>query len=267
MFTCMYRINFGNNWLWFCASGSQLSSILYSGWKYLDFNEFTHRIRLLSCARSWLAFSVCWRSRLDFSVSTKSIWLLCRWESELTWFQWSSRLQLCFWRGYRNCRISYGHQNLPIFCPGRELIVFLCAGRSSFGFHVWVENILVSACVMKMVYGVDIDWIAFRVHGGNWLGFRLRAEVTSFWCEHRPRFRFTVGRRNWLDFNARHQNWLLLSVGIGLDMVFVCRRWTCLCLCMVAENHPGLAWASKCWPSCAGRKLLVLDLLIKFTFF
>ena len=153
----------------------------------------------------------------------------------------------------------FGGPNWFCFCVRADHhSVFMYGSRITWCLRAWCK---------WLFYGMGIDRIAFRVHGRNWLGFCLRAEITSFWYEHRTRFRFSVGRRNWLDFNVRHQNWLLLSVGIGLDLGFVRRRWTWLCLGMVAENQLGLAWPSKCWPSCAGRKLFVLDLIINFTFF
>ena len=48
----------------------------------------------------------------------------------------------------------------------------------------------------------------------------------------------------------------------------LCRRWSWLCFGMLAENHLVLVWASKwTWSSYVGRRLRVLDLLNKFTWF
>ena len=105
---------------------SQFYCILYSGWKYLDLNEFTHRIRRLSCARSWLAFSVSGRSRLDFSVSTKSIWLLCRW-SKLTWFQRG---------GSELSGFQFKNRNWLVLCVAVKKSLFYGLDRDYLGFCV-----------------------------------------------------------------------------------------------------------------------------------
>ena len=79
-----------------------------------------------------------------------------------------------------------------------KLILLLCAGRLSFGFHVWIEMNLVSVYGPKLTYfSVLIDWLRFC--GGGWI------------C-----FDFIVGDRTWLDF----------SVGVGIDLFFVWgRKW------------------------------------------
>ena len=167
----------------FLACGSIWQFIRVGGWNWLGVCMLAENHLILVWASNLTSFLGEW---------SKLSWFHCG-RSNLTWLQCRDRN----WLG-----VDVGIENDSVLFFGSEFTWLLCGGRKWLGFSILKENGLVY--VRHRIYFISVQGL----------------ELTWFLCGGQRRLGFSVGIEINLVLVLRHQNWLDVSVGIGIHLDF-----------------------------------------------